>query len=99
MDDNTPVLTDTRLLQNASRTTQLCLFHSAASQNKPIFSAGNFKTLEQAIREYSSDAMRIALADAGDTMDDANFDEKVWCFLLVLRVLVAAGGTLNDVTF
>lgn len=39
--------------------------------------AGNFKTLQQAIQEYSADAMRIALADAGDTMDDANFDEKV----------------------
>jgi hypothetical protein len=38
---------------------------------------GNFKTLQQAIQEYSADAMRIALADAGDTMDDANFDEKV----------------------
>lgn len=42
-----------------------------------VHDAGNFKTLEQAIQEYSADAMRIALADAGDTMDDANFDEKV----------------------
>ena len=29
------------------------------------------------MREYSADATRIALADAGDTMDDANFDYKV----------------------
>ncbi len=36
--------------------------------------AGNFKTLQQAIAEYSADAMRIALADAGDAMDDANFE-------------------------
>ena len=42
-----------------------------------LWGAGNFKTLQQAIQEYSADAMRIALADAGDTMDDANFDEKV----------------------
>jgi leucyl-tRNA synthetase len=28
----------------------------------------------QAIAEYSSDAMRWALADAGDGMDDANFE-------------------------
>lgn len=28
----------------------------------------------QAIREYSADAMRWALADAGDGMDDANFE-------------------------
>ena len=38
--------------------------------------AGNFKTLEQAIMEYSADAMRVALADAGDTMDDANFEVR-----------------------
>ena len=36
--------------------------------------AGNFKTLEQAIQEYSADAMRLALADAGDALDDANFE-------------------------
>lgn len=28
----------------------------------------------QAIKEFSSDAMRWALADAGDGMDDANFE-------------------------
>lgn len=28
----------------------------------------------QAIAEYSADAMRWALADAGDGMDDANFE-------------------------
>jgi len=36
--------------------------------------AGNFKTLEQAIHEYSADAMRFAMADAGDALDDANFE-------------------------
>ena len=43
----------------------------------PVLRAGNFKTLQQAIAEYSADAMRIALADAGDAMDDANFEESV----------------------
>lgn len=38
-------------------------------------STGNFKTLKQAIEEYSSDAMRMALADAGDGLEDANFVE------------------------
>jgi leucyl-tRNA synthetase len=38
--------------------------------------SGNFKTLEQAILEYGADAMRIALADAGDAMDDANFEHQ-----------------------
>ncbi|GMH38163.1 hypothetical protein BSKO_06047 [Bryopsis sp. KO-2023] len=36
---------------------------------------GNFLTLEQGIAKYSSDAIRVALADAGDGMDDANFEE------------------------
>ncbi|MCO5586503.1 hypothetical protein L7F22_040443 [Adiantum nelumboides] len=34
---------------------------------------GNFKTLRQAIAEYSADGTRLALADAGDYSDDANF--------------------------
>lgn len=38
-------------------------------------STGNFLTLEQAIKKYSADAMRLAMADAGDLMDDANFSE------------------------
>lgn len=32
------------------------------------------KTTKQAIAEYSADAMRWALADAGDALDDANFE-------------------------
>ena len=35
--------------------------------------AGNFKTLAQAVAEYTADGMRLALADAGDGMEDANF--------------------------
>ena len=35
--------------------------------------AGNFKTLAQAVEEYTADGMRLALADAGDGMEDANF--------------------------
>ncbi|GAB4822876.1 hypothetical protein N2152v2_009922 [Parachlorella kessleri] len=48
--------------------------HLLLNAEKMSKSTGNFKTLEQAIREYSSDAMRVALADAGDAMDDANFE-------------------------
>lgn len=39
--------------------------------------AGNFKTMEQAIREFSADGVRIALAAAGDAMADANFEFEV----------------------
>ena len=34
-------------------------------------------TLKQAIGEYSADAMRFAMANAGDGMDDANYEHSV----------------------
>jgi leucyl-tRNA synthetase len=50
-----------------------CNGHLMLNSEKMSKSTGNFLTLEQAIAEYSSDATRFALADAGDGMDDANF--------------------------
>lgn len=47
--------------------------HLLLNSEKMSKSSGNFLTLRQAIEEFSSDATRFALADAGDTMDDANF--------------------------
>ncbi|OWM81701.1 hypothetical protein CDL15_Pgr007739 [Punica granatum] len=35
---------------------------------------GNFMTLRQAIEEFSADATRFSLADAGDGVDDVNFE-------------------------
>ena len=40
-------------------------------------STGNFMTLRQTINKFGNDATRVTLADAGDFLDDANFDEKV----------------------
>lgn len=37
---------------------------------------GNFLTADEAIRKYGADAVRFALADAGDGLDDANFREE-----------------------
>lgn len=37
---------------------------------------GNFYTLKQIVEKFGADAARIALADAGDSVEDANFDEK-----------------------
>lgn len=51
-----------------------CNGHLLLNAEKMSKSTGNFKTLQQAIKEYGADAMRIALADAGDAMDDANFE-------------------------
>ncbi|CAL4905909.1 unnamed protein product [Urochloa decumbens] len=50
-----------------------CNGHLMLNSEKMSKSTGNFLTLEEAIKKYSSDATRFALADAGDGMDDANF--------------------------
>lgn len=50
-----------------------CNGHLMLNSEKMSKSTGNFQTLGQAIKEYSSDATRFALADAGDGMDDTNF--------------------------
>lgn len=38
---------------------------------------GNFLTLEETVKKFGADAARIALSDAGDGVEDANFEEKV----------------------
>ena len=38
---------------------------------------GNFFMLSEIVAKYSADAARAGLADAGDTIDDANYDENV----------------------
>jgi len=40
-------------------------------------SKGNFFTLEDIIKKYSADTVRIACADAGDTLEDSNIQEAV----------------------
>lgn len=40
-------------------------------------SDGNFLTLRDTVDKYSADASRIAIADAGDLLDDANMEESV----------------------
>lgn len=50
--------------------------HLQLDSEKMSKSTGNFLTLEEAIRFYSADATRVALADAGDSVDDANFERQ-----------------------
>lgn len=50
--------------------------HLMLNNEKMSKSTGNFMTLEQAVRKFGADATRIALADAGDTFEDANFEES-----------------------
>ncbi|CCD24930.1 leucine--tRNA ligase CDC60 NDAI_0E01140 [Naumovozyma dairenensis CBS 421] len=49
--------------------------HLMLNNAKMSKSTGNFMTLEQIVEKFGADASRIALADAGDTVEDANFDE------------------------
>lgn len=50
--------------------------HLMLNNAKMSKSTGNFMTLEQTVEKFGADASRIALADAGDTIEDANFDES-----------------------
>lgn len=51
--------------------------HLLLNSEKMSKSTGNFLTLTQAIEKFSADGMRLALADAGDTVEDANFVEAM----------------------
>ncbi|MED6153398.1 hypothetical protein PIB30_101534 [Stylosanthes scabra] len=50
-----------------------CNGHIMLNSQKMSKSTGNFRTLRQTIEEFSADATRFSLADAGDGVDDANF--------------------------
>lgn len=72
-------------------------------------STGNFMTLEDMVKKYGADASRIALADAGDGVADANFEEDVadnnilrlytlkeWCEQQVEEQSALRADTKND---
>lgn len=50
-----------------------CNGYIMVNNEKMSKSKGNFLTLHELIERYGCDASRIALADCGDTLDDANF--------------------------
>ncbi|XP_048459558.1 leucine--tRNA ligase, cytoplasmic isoform X1 [Rhincodon typus] len=51
--------------------------HLLLNSEKMSKSTGNFLTLTEAVEKFSADGMRLALADAGDTVEDANFVETM----------------------
>lgn len=68
-------------------------------------SSGNFLTLYEATAKFGADATRVALADAGDTIEDANFEESVanssilklfelkkWCEEMILDARILKDG-------
>lgn len=51
--------------------------HLMLNGEKMSKSTGNFLTLKDAVDKFGADATRIAFADAGDSIEDANFEETV----------------------
>jgi leucyl-tRNA synthetase len=51
--------------------------HLLLNGDKMSKSTGNFLTLSEAVDKFSADATRIAISDAGDGVEDANFEESV----------------------
>ncbi|KAK9875815.1 hypothetical protein WA026_009601 [Henosepilachna vigintioctopunctata] len=49
--------------------------HLMLNSAKMSKSEGNFLTLSEAVDKFSADGMRLCLADAGDSVEDANFVE------------------------
>jgi leucyl-tRNA synthetase len=54
-----------------------CNGHIMVDAEKMSKGRGNFLMMLESVEEFSADATRFALADAGDTMEDANFDRSV----------------------
>jgi leucyl-tRNA synthetase len=50
--------------------------HLMMNGNKMSKSKGNFLTMRDAVEKFGADATRLSLADAGDGIEDANFEEK-----------------------
>jgi len=50
--------------------------HVLVDAEKMSKSKGNFLMMDETVEEYSADATRIACADAGDSLDDANFSRE-----------------------
>ncbi len=50
--------------------------HLMLNGKKMSKSTGNSLTLRESLEKFGADATRLALADAGDGIEDANFDEK-----------------------
>ncbi|KAI8142765.1 leucyl-tRNA synthetase [Fennellomyces sp. T-0311] len=50
--------------------------HLLLDSKKMSKSTGNFMTMSDAVAKYGADATRFALADAGDSVEDANFEDS-----------------------
>jgi leucyl-tRNA synthetase len=64
--------------------------HLTLNGKKMSKSTGNSLTLREAIEKFGADATRFSLADAGDGLEDANFEEKT-ANANILRVFTLLG--------
>ncbi|KAI8627983.1 leucyl-tRNA synthetase [Xylariaceae sp. FL1651] len=74
--------------------------HLMLNGEKMSKSTGNFLTLRDSVEKYGADATRISLADGGDGIEDANFEETV-ANATILRLYELrrwCQETVNDVT-
>ncbi|XP_069996006.1 leucine--tRNA ligase, cytoplasmic [Penaeus vannamei] len=88
--------------------------HLLLNSEKMSKSTGNFLTLTDALDRYGADGMRLALANSGDSVEDANFETQVadsgvlrlWTFVELSKELMAEKNTMrlgpytvNDIMF
>jgi leucyl-tRNA synthetase len=66
-----------RVQHNMMPRSIFCNGYVKVNNEKMSKSKGNFITLEQALDTHSADAIRFAMADAGDTHADANYSTKL----------------------
>lgn len=77
--------------------------HLMLNSAKMSKSDGNFLTLSESIDKFSADGMRLTLADAGDSVEDANFVEstadaailRLYTFIEWVKEIVAMKSTLR----
>ncbi|KAL3880632.1 hypothetical protein ACJMK2_032856 [Sinanodonta woodiana] len=78
--------------------------HLLLNSEKMSKSTGNFLTLSEAVSKFSADGMRLALADAGDGIEDANFVEKMadagllrlYTYIEWVREMIVTKDTLRN---
>ena len=64
--------------------------HLMLNGQKMSKSKGNTLTMRESVEKFGADASRLSLADAGDGIEDANFDEKTAnANILRLHTLIA----------
>lgn len=80
-----------------------CNGHLLLNSSKMSKSDGNFLTLTEAVSKFSADGTRLCLADAGDSVEDANFVEatadagilRLYTFIEWVKEMIETKSTLR----